>query len=251
MHNISITLAREHDIARLTRIVENAMSFDQLTLFVHCGRVSFEREPPKGSMWHHLANAIASPTHMVLAAAYSSRTEGDEIVGVAVWQLHNVGEEGIKLPHDIDEDEDSEGSPGGSDVNKSSYERPSSERRRNLARRGQAEAQRIQKRIMRRPHYELSLLCVSPTYQHGGVGSALLQHGFTNIVGDQYPVWVRTHMHALRFYRRFGFEDVAAVDIDLTDVMGRFTGFGVYRNVCLVREARGVGYKGEKEEINW
>ncbi|PHH59922.1 hypothetical protein CDD81_2381 [Ophiocordyceps australis] len=63
----------------------------------------------------------------------------------------------------------------------------------------------------------ITSLHVSISHQSLGVGSALIQHG--NALADQLrlPIWVHSSHQAFEAYRKFGFEVVRELDIDLDE----------------------------------
>jgi ribosomal protein S18 acetylase RimI-like enzyme len=64
-------------------------------------------------------------------------------------------------------------------------------------------------RAMECPHWELNILCVDPSAQRSGVGSALVRHGLERADRDGVPAYVITHNPAnVAYYTRFGFEVV-------------------------------------------
>ncbi|XXH02027.1 hypothetical protein Hte_008392 [Hypoxylon texense] len=64
-------------------------------------------------------------------------------------------------------------------------------------------------------------LIVSPSHQSRGVGSALLRHG--NAIADDLglAVWVHSSHQAYEAYRKFGFETVRELDVDLDEYAPR------------------------------
>ena len=88
---------------------------------------------------------------------------------------------------------------------------------------------------------------VHPSHQRHGIGSALLLHGFNTLGADKVPIWLITQMRGRNLYARFGFEDVDVLDIDFAEYMGPLQGYGVHRNICMVRRPGGV--KREEEVV--
>lgn len=96
-----------------------------------------------------------------------------------------------------------------------------------------------------------SSLMVLPQYQFKGIGSALLRHGFDDLGADQVPICLVTQLRGREIYLKFAFEDVDVIDIDMSDFAGPYRGFGIHRNVFMVRQPGGVPGKGPKAEIKW
>lgn len=86
-----------------------------------------------------------------------------------------------------------------------------------------------------------SSLMVHPSHQRHGIGSALLLHGFNTLGADKVPIWLITQMRGRNLYARFGFEDVDVLDVDFAEYMGPWRGYGVHRNICMVRQPGGGG----------
>lgn len=94
-------------------------------------------------------------------------------------------------------------------------------------------------------------LMVHPAYQRKGIGSAMLQYGFETLGADKVLIWLITQMRGRDLYQKFGFEDVDVLDIDFSEYTGPYRGFGVHRNICMVRQPGGDLSSGPKAEINW
>ena len=63
----------------------------------------------------------------------------------------------------------------------------------------------------------------------------MLKWGFATLGLDKQEVWLTTQMLGRGFYRKFGWQDVDAVDMDLSEYLGELRGFGIHRTACLVR----------------
>ena len=85
---------------------------------------------------------------------------------------------------------------------------------------------------------------VLPEFQRMGIGSALLTYGLETLGANKRTIWLVTQMRGRELYRKFGFEDVDVLDIDLSEYAGPHRGFGLHRNICMIRkpkEANGFG----------
>ena len=87
-------------------------------------------------------------------------------------------------------------------------------------------------------------------FQRQGIGSALFRYGLEKLGADESPIWLVTQMRGRAMYLRFGFEDVDVVDIDLSEYAGPFQGFGVHRNICMVRQPGRVTTSKARPETN-
>ena len=81
---------------------------------------------------------------------------------------------------------------------------------------------------------------VLPAHQRMGIGSAMLKHGLEELGADKVAVWLITQMNGHALYEKFGFEKVESIDVDLSEYTGPYRGFGVYRNICMVRRPGGL-----------
>ncbi|WEW59109.1 hypothetical protein PRK78_004578 [Emydomyces testavorans] len=82
-------------------------------------------------------------------------------------------------------------------------------------------------------HLLLSLLVTLPEFQGRGIGSALLRDGFAVAAEHNVPVWLEASEEGYSLYKRLGFEDVEAFELDLTKYGGRT----VSRGVGMIRAA--------------
>ena len=88
-------------------------------------------------------------------------------------------------------------------------------------------------------------------FQRQGIGSALFRYGVEKLGADELPIWLVTQMRRRAMYLKFGFEDVDVVSIDLTEYAGPYQGFGVHRNICMVRQPGGMTSSKARAEISW
>ena len=92
---------------------------------------------------------------------------------------------------------------------------------------------------------------VLPAFQRMGIGSKLLQYGFEILGANTVPIWLVTQMRGRAMYLKFGFEDVDVIDSDLSEYAGPYQGFGVHRNICMIRQPGGVAGSDARPKIAW
>lgn len=91
---------------------------------------------------------------------------------------------------------------------------------------------------------------VLPSHQRRGIKTALMRHEFEELGADTLPTWLVTQVRGRQMYQTLGFEDVGVVDIDFSEFMGKYKGFGVHRNICMIRQPRGVPSSGPRPTIS-
>ena len=64
----------------------------------------------------------------------------------------------------------------------------------------------------------------------------MLRWGFEKLELDKQEIWLTTQMPGRDFYRKFGWEDVDAVDMDFSTYLGSFRGFGIHRTMFMMRK---------------
>ena len=77
---------------------------------------------------------------------------------------------------------------------------------------------------------------VKPEYQKQGIGTALLRWGFNEFDLEKETVWLNTQMRGRNVYRRYGWESVEHLDIDLSEWGGKLRGFGIHRSHSMLRK---------------
>lgn len=92
---------------------------------------------------------------------------------------------------------------------------------------------------------------VIPQYQKKGVGSAMFRYGFEHLGADKVPIWLVTQMRGRSMYLKFGFQDIDVIDVDLSEYAGPWQGFGVHRNICMVRQPGGITRSEPATKITW
>ena len=82
---------------------------------------------------------------------------------------------------------------------------------------------------------DLNLLDTLPAHQRRGAGTQLVKWGAA--VADQHglPSYLEASPAGYQLYRKFGFEDLENIDMDLT----RWGVEGTHRFVCMIRPAPG------------
>jgi len=84
------------------------------------------------------------------------------------------------------------------------------------------------------PFCFLWLLDTSPAHQRRGAGGMLVQWG-TDIADEAHiPCYVEGTAAGYKLYRKKGFEDVDAIDMDLS----RYGGKGLSHHACMIRPAK-------------
>ena len=84
-----------------------------------------------------------------------------------------------------------------------------------------------------------STLMVLPAYQNLGIGSAIIRWALSNLHLDSMPTWLCAQPDGYSLYKKFGWRDIEAVDIDLSTWAGPNKGYGMHRTVCMLRDPRG------------
>ena len=92
---------------------------------------------------------------------------------------------------------------------------------------------------------------VLPQFQRQGIGSALFQYGVEFLGADRVPIWLVTQMRGRAMYLTLGFHDIEVIDVDLSEYAGPWQGFGIQRNICMVRQPGGVARLESAAEITW
>ena len=91
---------------------------------------------------------------------------------------------------------------------------------------------------------------VLPLFQRQGIGSALFRYGLDHLGADEVPIWLVTQMRGRKMYLRLGFHDIEVIDVDLSEYAGPWQGFGIQRNICMLRQPRGAS-SDTPAEITW
>ncbi len=92
---------------------------------------------------------------------------------------------------------------------------------------------------------------VLPQFQRQGIGSALFQYGLECLGADEVPIWLVTQTRGRAMYLKLGFQDIDVIDVDLSEYAGPWQGFGIHRNVCMLRQPGGVASLEPAAEITW
>ena len=92
---------------------------------------------------------------------------------------------------------------------------------------------------------------VLPQFQRQRIGSALFQYALDRLGADEVPIWLVTQMRGRAAYLSFGFHDLEVIDVDLSEYAGPWKGFGIQRNICMLRQPGGVASSEPAAEITW
>ena len=92
---------------------------------------------------------------------------------------------------------------------------------------------------------------VLPQVQRQGIGSVLFQYVVEHLGADMVPIWLVTQMRGRAMYLTLGFQDIDVIDVDLCEYAGPWQGFGIQRNICMVRPPGGVANWESAAEITW
>ena len=92
---------------------------------------------------------------------------------------------------------------------------------------------------------------VLPSYQRTEIGTALVRYGFEELGAGALLIWLVTQVRGRRIHKTLGFEDVDVVDVDFSESMGKYQGFGVHRNIYMIRQPGGVASSGPGPNILW
>ncbi len=82
---------------------------------------------------------------------------------------------------------------------------------------------------------------VLPTWQGRGVGSAIIRWALQNLHLDAMPTFLNAQPDGYALYKKFGWNDIESVDIDLSRWAGPNKGYGIHRTVCMLREPSSGG----------
>ncbi|KAH8809314.1 putative GNAT family acetyltransferase [Xylogone sp. PMI_703] len=80
----------------------------------------------------------------------------------------------------------------------------------------------------------LNILVTLPNYQGLGLGSKLLRQGLDEADKASLSSWLEATARGLPVYRKFGYEGVDKLELDLT----RYGGDGMWTNTCMLRPAK-------------
>ena len=79
-------------------------------------------------------------------------------------------------------------------------------------------------------------LFVKPQHQRRGIATEMLRYGFAEFDLEKNLIWLSTQMRGRDFYRKYGWENVDNVDIDLSEWGGKYCGFGIHRSPLMLRQ---------------
>ncbi|KAL8785419.1 MAG: hypothetical protein Q9195_008654 [Heterodermia aff. obscurata] len=222
---IEVSLASEKDFSTLAHIAAVAMSVDLVHRIIYEGNDPFDTSRQEQSVMAELDRAASNPQAYICKATLGS---SEKIVGYAMLRFEDIPEKATEpvVPRFA---------PG---INGTFL-------RSIMSRVRTAHA----KYMAGKRHVWWNHLMVVPAFQRMGVGSTLLQHGLELLGANKVPIWLVTQMRGRAIYLKFGFEDVEVIDFDLSDFAGPYQGFGIHRNICMVRQPGGVAGSDPRSEI--
>ena len=252
--SIDISPAVEEEFPVLAHIAAVAMGVDLVLQIIYQGNNPFDTSRQEQSIIADLRRAASNPeAHIYKAVLQSSR----EIVGYVMLRFEEDGQTGG--PHARPSATSSV--PG---TNAKFMEHMMSKVRavhsRHMAGTRHI-CQSLDSICSFSEHFDLSKLTVLltgwthlmvlPQFQRQGIGSALFQYGVEYLGADRVPIWLVTQMRGRAMYLTLGFRDVDVIDVDLSEYIGPWQGYGIHRNICMVRQPGGVASLESAAEITW
>ena len=249
--SVDISPAMEEDFPVLAHIAAVAMSVDLVHRIIYEGNNPLDTSRQERSVMAELNRAASNPeAHICKAVLKSSR----EIVGYSLFRFEDDSKapgQPVKPPNTS--------FPAG--TNARFLERMMSgvkalHKKHMTGKRHVCESLALLSRF----YFSLELtilssgwthLMVLPDFQRNGIGSALFRHGFETIGADKVPIWIVTQMRGRAMYLKFGFQDLDVIDVDLSEYAGPWQGFGVQRNICMLRQPGGVANSETPTSITW
>ena len=92
--------------------------------------------------------------------------------------------------------------------------------------------------------FQMEIIAVRPFYRRRGLGSLLMEEGLNFAEAMGAKVYLEASPLGLHLYKRFGFNPVAEITIDLRD----FGGDEIITDVCMTKEAAGKSSRMIAEE---
>ncbi len=86
-------------------------------------------------------------------------------------------------------------------------------------------------------HWNLDQLMVHPSHQRKGIGGQLLAWGLANWPIRNSPIYLSAQLTGHKLYRKYGWQDVDEIILDLSEYMPPFSGYGLHKTICMVRPA--------------
>ena len=254
----SIVQAHNDDFPTLARIAAEAMSVDLVHRVLYPSKNLLDGSPqeskvlaelrraakpqelgqPKTYIWKAIAGGVGAED--TGSEPVPTRETGD-IVGWALFKVHrpqasaSMAESTISSNQKAAEDakeKTAEGMPAAAASAATLSSKPSEVFQRTLR---EEFAPAVTKHIGNKSYIHCQFLMTRPEQQGKGIGSELMKHGLKTLGANTMPSLVMTQARLHDYYQRFGFEDVHVVDIDLSELMGAWRGFGIHRNNVMVR----------------
>ncbi|KAI0546332.1 acyl-CoA N-acyltransferase [Xylaria curta] len=218
--SVSIQPLNYADIPACAQITSSAFALDPHTVVKQLGPEPFDMYKISSSGF---ISTLPNKSYVYVKAVDN---ETGEIVGHAGWKFRDVNEDLVPWSGPSDE------KPGKEEEQK--IKNKSGDNEKKEARKGEGSIDKLHALEGRDMNYWLSSivppntpcifivgLVVSPSYQSRGVGSALIQHG--NNIADKLELWTWVHSshQAYEAYKKFGFEAVRELDVDLDEYAPR------------------------------
>ncbi|KAI0197262.1 acyl-CoA N-acyltransferase [Xylaria flabelliformis] len=219
--SVSIQPLNYVDIPACAQITSSAFAADPHTVVKQLGPEPFDMYKISSSGF---CSTLSNKTYVYVKAMDN---ETGEIVGHAGWKFRGLNEELVPWSGPSDEKPRKE-------EQKMKNESGDNKKKEDEARKEEGSIDRLHALEGRDMNYWLSSivppdtpcifivgLIVSPSYQSRGVGSGLLRYG--NNIADKLGLctWVHSSHQAYEAYKKFGFDAVRDLDIDLDEYAPR------------------------------
>ncbi|KAI9810761.1 MAG: hypothetical protein M1827_006099 [Pycnora praestabilis] len=212
---ISICDASEEDIPMVAQVYWDAFSSNTIyqALFPQGGTPALVADTTR----KYTESLRDSTTHILKAVD----TETDQIAAFAVWYVYEEGRPGSDSNQGEVQEVEKENAPDNSGEG---------------VREWRIKRARVAKKTMgEKAHCLLDMLATLPLHQGRGAGAQLVKWGIDVADAAQLPCYLESSAAGSRLYKRFGFEIVDVVSIEL----GKYRkGFGDYKHDVMVRRAQ-------------
>ncbi|KAI1753326.1 acyl-CoA N-acyltransferase [Xylaria castorea] len=208
------------DIPACAQITYSAFATDPHTVVKQLGHVSFDMYAISSSGFF---STLSKKTYIYVKAVDN---ETGEIVGHAGWIFRGVNEEQIPWSGPSDEKLEREEQEINNELGNDNKKEDEARKEDSIDRLHALEDRDMKYWLSSlippdTPCILIVGLIVSPSHQSKGVGSALIRHG--NDIADKLGLctWVHSSHQAYEAYKKFGFEAVRELDIDLDEYAPR------------------------------